>query len=240
MLHYPFYLKDDESLEDRQHNLIHHCISKLDPVHGKVVLDVGAGNGCLGIYTYDNYTPEKIIGIDINEQNLAIAKNLRGDRNIELKVDNAEQMLSIPDNSVDVVMCIESAFHYPNKGAFLKQLFRVLKDDGQFIIADIITNSYKKRPFIGRWKRKMNLYHWTEKDYAQAIINSGFSTFEVDDITREIIRGYKGYLGWVKELSIKNIIGKIRYQLITFVQVNMCVYLLKKRRKYLVFIGNKV
>lgn len=239
MLHYPFYLTENESLEKRQKNLIDYCINKLNSIKGKILLDIGSGNGTVGVYVYDNYTPNKIICIDVNEDNVNIAKQILGERNIEQKIDDAESMLSIPDNSIDVAICIESAFHYQNKDIFLQQLYRVLKRNGKFIIADIITKSHKKRPLLRRWKQKMKYFHWTENEYQQGITNAEFSNFNIEDITRDIVKGYSGYKNWAKEILPKNILDKLMFRLITSIQVNLNIYLLRQRRKYLIIQGSK-
>ncbi len=239
MLHYPFYLKENESLEKRQKNLIDYCINKLNSINSKTLLDIGSGNGTVCVYVYDNYTPNKIICMDVNEDNVNIAKQIVGERNIELKIDDAESMLSIPDNTIDVAICIESAFHYQNKDAFLQQLNRVLKRNGEFIIADIITKSHKRRILLGRWKHKMRYFHWTENEYEQGIRNAGFSNFNIEDITKDIVKGYSGHKNWEKEIISKSIFNKLIFYLITFVQVNLNIYLLIQRRKYLIIKGRK-
>jgi SAM-dependent methyltransferase len=41
----------------------------------------------------------------------------------------------IPNKSFDLVIDIESSFYYPDKLAFLKEVFNVMKDDATFIFA---------------------------------------------------------------------------------------------------------
>jgi ubiquinone/menaquinone biosynthesis C-methylase UbiE len=239
MLHYPFFVKQNESLEQRQKNLIDHCFGKLSSPNGKIILDIGSGNGTLSDYLYNTYFPDKIIGIDINEDNLSIAKQIAGERNIEFFKDNAEKMLSIPDRSVDMAICVESAFHYENKNDFLTQLNRVLKEDGQFMIADLIRKSYKKRLLLGKWKRKMYYFHWTEKEYVKGLCDAGFTNYSFEDITNEIIKGYSGYRNWAKDIQNTGFIKYLMFQFINIIQVNINLFLLKYRRKYMVICGVK-
>lgn len=237
MLHYPLYLKTNESLEKRQKNLIDYCFNKLNSSNEKVLLDIGSGNGTLSVYVYNNYNPKKIIGVDINEDNLNIANQIKGNRNIEFKKEDAEKMISIPDDSIDIAICIESAFHYENKDAFLHQLKRVLKKNGEFIIADIITKSHKKRILLGRWKRKMSYFHWTKNEYIRGLRKEGLTNFYIDDITKEIIKGYSGYQNWAKDIRKMGFINKLMFHVITILQVNLNIFLLKRRRKYLIISG---
>ncbi len=55
MLHYPFYMKDKETLEERQNNLIEHCLSYIGDLKGKDLLEVGCGNGLNCHYIDLNY-----------------------------------------------------------------------------------------------------------------------------------------------------------------------------------------
>ncbi|MBI3143625.1 MAG: class I SAM-dependent methyltransferase [Bacteroidetes bacterium] len=239
MLHYPLYMAPDEPLEKRQKNLIDYCMGKIGPVEGLNLLDIGAGNGTLSVYLYDHFRPAQILSIDINDSNIRIAEGLKGDRNIELRNENAEEMRSIPAESVDVAVCIESAFHYPHKDAFLEQLHRVLKPNGVFVIADILTLSYKRRPLLGRWKGKMKFHHWTEEDYRRGLKAAGYRQVTLDDVTPQIRKGYAGYGKWTREMLTQNPVKKLMFLAITFVQVNLNTWLLAHRRKYVIISGKK-
>jgi len=142
MLHYPYYKSDFESLETRQLNLTDYCLSHIDSLENKRVLEVGCGNGIQALYMADSMSPSKITGIDLNPDNISIALENKADReNIDFTVDDAQKLGTIADNSVDVLLCIESAFHYPQKELFLAQVKRVLKPSGKFVITDIINKS---------------------------------------------------------------------------------------------------
>lgn len=239
MLHYPYFREEHELLEQRQSNLLDHCLFKLSALENKIILDIGSGNGTESIYIYDKYNPSKIIGVDLNPDNILIAKKLQEDRNIEFRLDDAQHLASIPDHSIDVVICIESAFHFPNKDDFLNQIHRVLKDGGEFLIADILTKSYKKRRFIGKWKRRMHYYHWTENDYIISFSKSGLVIYEKEEVTKKIIKGFKGYSFWLKNTFKKKLYSYLKLLVLMYIQVNLNVYLLKKRRKYFIFHGGK-
>jgi sarcosine/dimethylglycine N-methyltransferase len=48
------------------------------------------------------------------------------------------ERLPFRDGAFDRVICVESAFHYPDKPAFLREVRRVLGRGGRFVLADIL------------------------------------------------------------------------------------------------------
>ena len=90
---------------------------------------------------------QSITGIDLNKANIEIANNEKENAkadNVRFFVDDAQNLTQIPSDSIDVLLNIESAFHYPDKPAFLKEVHRVLKPGGQFLIADILSTRKKR------------------------------------------------------------------------------------------------
>ena len=148
MLHYPLYINESDTFLQAQENLTDHCISRLDSLKNKTILEIGCGNGVQTKYILNKYKPKSITGIDLNKENIRIAnqeKDRRKMKNVHFFVDDAQQLSKFKENSIDVIINIESAFHYPDKSLFLKQLFRVLKPGGHFLIADILTTRKKKK-----------------------------------------------------------------------------------------------
>ena len=241
MLHYPFFKEKDESLEKRQINLTDHCMSKVGTIENKTVLEVGCGNGTQSLYISSNFFPRKTIGIDINQSNVHLARHLKnGHKNVEFHLDDAQKLHKIPDNSIDILFCIESAFHYPQKISFLKQVERVLKPSGKFLIADILSVSRKKRfRLIEKWKQKMSFYHWTENQYLHSFGQTGLFIEQKENITPNIIKGYKGYGRWLKRKQFNNVFSFLLFNLFIFIQVKTNLTLLNNRRKYCIFVGTK-
>ncbi|MFP4526740.1 MAG: class I SAM-dependent methyltransferase [Bacteroidales bacterium] len=239
MLHYPFFKEPDESLEKRQINLTQYCISKLETLKDKNVLDVGCGNGTQSLFINNNYLPAKVVGVDINKNNIHLAKALNEDhQETEFMVDDAQKLKKVPDNSVDILLCIESAFHYPDKSEFMKQIHRVLKPYGKFLIADILTSSYKNRYFMQKWKRKMNYYHWTKEDYINAFQTNNLDVKYTENITEPVIKGYQGFNNWIKRKDVNSVFEFLWFRLFLYIQVKINIILLKRRREYIIFIGN--
>jgi len=239
MLHYPYYKSDFESLEKRQLNLTDYCISQIDGLANKKVLEVGCGNGIQALYIADTMSPSQLTGIDLNPDNISIAIQNKADRgNIDFNVDDAQKLETISDNSIDVLLCIESAFHYPQKELFLNQVRRVLKPSGKFVITDIINKSPKRKYLTKNWKNKMAFHHWTEALYQQSFISSGLKIEYQENITNQVLKGYQGSSKWIRRENCGSLLSFLLFKVFAVVQLGINTHLLKKTENYILFVGS--
>ncbi len=165
----------------------------------QVLLEVGCGNGANCKYISSLNDSVKIIGIDLNEENLEIANESMGSPRTQFIHDDAQKLVHIEDASVDLLICIESALHYPDKNAFFKQIKRVLKPGGKFLVADILRRTEDSGRSLWWWKRTMLLHHTNENDYQDYATGNQLNYLSTRDITPEIVRGYEGHRSWIPE-----------------------------------------
>ena len=105
MLHYPLFINKSDTFLQAQENLTDHCISGLDSLENKTILEIGCGNGVQTKYILNKYKPKSITGIDLNKENIRIAnqeKDRRGMKNVHFFVDDAQQLSKFKENSIDV------------------------------------------------------------------------------------------------------------------------------------------
>lgn len=239
MLHYPLYRNDGDDLFQCQKNLTDYCLSLLPNLKDKKVLEVGCGNGVQAIYICKDYAPAQMIGIDLNEENIKIAnmeKQRQNLQNIQFLISDAQDIKPIESNSIDIVINIESAMHYPGKKKFIGEIFRVLKPGGSFIIADILTKIHKDKK-KGFWKKKMAYYHWPLDRYIDALPKSGLELHTSNDITQDVLKGYKTCSIWIKNYRDTRVRNHMRIWGNLMITLN--AYLLKRKRTYHVFTGIK-
>ena len=114
-------------------------VSLLDLKTGERLLDVGCGTGSFLIAAKNKYPNVGMIGIDVDEKVLRIAGNKiqKNNLNIELIKSSADK-LPFPDDSFDVAASTLVFHHLPTdiKIKALKEIHRVLKRNGRFLLVD--------------------------------------------------------------------------------------------------------
>jgi SAM-dependent methyltransferase len=113
---------------------------------GEHVLDIGSGGGVDVLIAAIMTGPKgKVTGIDISSEMLDVARdNSRkaGLENISFQESSAED-LPYPDQSFDVVLSSGAFNLVPDKTKALREVFRVLKPEGRFMMADqVLTGSF--------------------------------------------------------------------------------------------------
>ncbi len=243
MLHYPMEGKEGASFIGGQANLTDFTLSLLGDIRGKKLLEIGCGNGVQAKYICQNFEPAFVTGIDLDPDNIEIATTQQKIRNIPnmlFLVDDAQELKHIASESMDVVISIEAAFHFPDKEAFLRQINRVLKPGGKFLVADLLTTKKTKGIGIRRlWKGRMVHHHWNQERYMEHLQNGDLRLHSKVEITDRVIRGFRGYRRWISGIGEEGVIRTAVFRIFYIINVEYILYLLRRRRQYLVFVGER-
>ncbi|NOY38543.1 MAG: class I SAM-dependent methyltransferase [Chlorobi bacterium] len=243
MLHYPFFRNKEESFYQSQINLTDFCLCQLDSLKGKRILEIGCGNGIQSMYICEKHQPAEMTAIDLNVANIGIADEIRKSKainNLTFQVDDAQSLQKIKNNTYDIVINIESAFHYENKNAFLQQIKRILKPGGQFLIADILTTKKPATSLRKFWKRRMILHHWNEEEYVRAFRKEKLFLDKHHDITTSVIEGFRNYKSWLKNMQKKPFLNRLVLKLFYVINIRLNIFLLRTKRRYLVYVGTNL
>lgn len=102
-------------------------------VAGKKVLDAACGEG-YGSHLLSQ-SAQSVVGVDLSEPTIAHAKSTYQKENLSFIQADILQMEMLPDHSFEVVVSFETLEHLAEHQQLLKELKRVLTDDGLLIIS---------------------------------------------------------------------------------------------------------
>lgn len=111
-----------------------HMLQQIIHITGTNVLDLGCGTAELMSQVLSEDDNRKIIGINLPENMLTIAKQKIGTK-AQFVLGDCED-LPFQDNSFDLVYCNDSFHHYPHPQTVMAEVYRVLKPEGIFLIGD--------------------------------------------------------------------------------------------------------
>jgi len=163
---------------------------------GETVLDIGSGGG-LDVFLASRKVGSKgkVIGLDMTEQMLKKAEqNARKGNytNVEFRLGEAED-IPVEDNSVDLVMsnCVINLV--PNKEKVYREIYRILKPGGRFVISDLVTEKELDESIRNNPEKLVACVGGalTEKDYIGAIKKSGFKNAKILKKSSMVISGVK-------------------------------------------------
>jgi SAM-dependent methyltransferase len=105
-----------------------HLVEAAGVVGGQAVLDVACGTGVVARAAAGRMAGRgRVVGLDINEGMLAVARRLRPD--IEWRQGDAAELPFEP-GSFDVVLCQAALMFFPDRAAALGEMARVATDGG--------------------------------------------------------------------------------------------------------------
>ena len=115
-------------------------IDQLQLKGDETILDFGCGTGTLAIMLKEQYSMATIIGVDIDEQILAIARKKIDAKglNVQLEKYDGQDLSSLGAKRFDKIVSTLVFHHISTKGKriVLKQLLLLLKPSGELCIAD--------------------------------------------------------------------------------------------------------
>lgn len=131
----PILINDQDESNRYCIQLYHRVVKDID-LHDKDIVEVGCGQGAGGVFLLEYKKPRSYIGIDLSEKAIALCQRNSKCANARW-IQGRAAALPIPNDSVDVVVNIESSHCYPSMEQFLNEVYRVLRPNGYMAFADL-------------------------------------------------------------------------------------------------------
>jgi ubiquinone/menaquinone biosynthesis C-methylase UbiE len=134
---------DDQPVELQQQDeknrmwiqLYHHVVESVD-LSGLDVMEVSCGQGGGADYVTRYRQPKSMLGVDRNPKAISFCQQQHTDSRLRFEQGDAENM-QYQDNSFDVIINVEASHCYGSTRQFFKEVYRLLRPGGYFLIADL-------------------------------------------------------------------------------------------------------
>ena len=126
-----------------------------------IILDIGCGNGQNALKAAKKC--QRVVGIEINEKQLQIAKREKERRkvkNVDFKKANLEKKLDLKKESFSAVLFLDVLEHLYKRRQILKEIHRVLKKNGRLFLSIPNKNTSWKKTL-----KKAGLPYYSDPDH---------------------------------------------------------------------------
>jgi len=142
------------------------------------ILDIGCGGG-VNIEKFLKLTDSNVDGLDYSEVSVeaSIKQNRKAVDDGRCRIIQADvQDMPIDDEEYDLVSAFETIYFWPEIGESFKEVSRVIKPNGQFMIAQGTDGNH---PDDEMWLATVEGMHvYTAEDLKEYLLNAGFSRVE--------------------------------------------------------------
>jgi cyclopropane fatty-acyl-phospholipid synthase-like methyltransferase len=189
---------------------------------GVTVLDAGFGFGDQDFRWVRQRDVGTVYGFNITPHQVAAAQERARAEGLSDRLDfrlGSALETGLPDESVDRVVALESAFHFYPRSAFFTEALRVLRPGGVIATADIIPvdpptprTDFKSGPLsFVQYSVPDDNWHGAES-YREELVEAGFVQPRVESIRERVWPGWRRYmLARIADPDFQRAIGKLQH-----------------------------
>jgi len=163
-------------------------LSHLSPKQDWTALDIGCGGGKTVFRLAALATDGHVFGIDASAKSVAVSRrtNRKAIRDGQVRISQASvSHLPFRDGIFDCVTAVETHYFWPDFAADLREVRRVLKPHGTFLL---IAEVYRCEKFDARnqqWLRMLPMGYYSPAECNDFLTQAGFTDIGIDEESDE-------------------------------------------------------
>ena len=174
-----FWREDITTVRKACENLMQEFIAFMPNKEGKV-LDLFCGSGATTKHLLKYFAPELIVGVVKTKGDIGACKRNAPDVNfLWRRLSN----LKFPQASFDYVMCVENLNLYRRNSSLLRDIYRILRPGGRFVISELMVDDSRQDMISKLWRRKDRIQK--PSDYTEWLHEVGFEDITIADVTNQ-------------------------------------------------------
>jgi SAM-dependent methyltransferase len=138
------------------------------------ILDIGCGAGWLSRMLAERVPEGRVIGMDISDEMVRRARRAAAELGNAMFVVGSAEEIPWEGQFFTRAISVESAYYWPNPAAAMKEIFRVMRDDGSLWI---LINYYRDNPHCHQWGAILNVptYLLSADEWSELLHDAGFT-----------------------------------------------------------------
>jgi ubiquinone/menaquinone biosynthesis C-methylase UbiE len=200
-------IPDPKRLAAAQRRLVSKSVGLLAPAAGEKILDVACGRGFASHYIATTFPGTVVTGMDLLPANISSCiQRFPPREGLGFVAGDACRMPFGP-GEFNRILCLEAAFHFPDRAQFLSEARRVLQRGGTMLLVDFMWKEREHGAVSGHPLTKVvkNTWAWDDfssvSSYLEMIANSGFEPVARHDWTRQVTASLQWQFNVVARLA---------------------------------------
>lgn len=211
------YWKDNtKEYYEAAENLVEFFLNEGEIINPEIILNVACGYGAESFRFYDTLKPQKMHCVDITQAHIDSARQKTQEKKLQNNLIFEKKdacRTGFASETFSHILGIEGPAHFKTRMDFFKECYRLLKKNGELLLADITFNpkklrsaTLKKLTEFGAKKWRMPKENWMGgAEYCEQLKKAGFKIKKFLKIGDKVFPGFAEY-----NTRLKSALGAVR------------------------------